>query len=119
MAEKKYNIIELQKMEWKNVLEDCLNEVERRIFISRKKAEDMYIDGYKLSEITLETGLSKSQVVKMIHKCVKRDSLNNYDYGYRGLLPYKHLKDYRVVQIRSVNVNVLVVHYLNYLLFCS
>lgn len=97
MAEKKYNIIELQqaRMGWKNVLEDCLSEDERRIFISRKKAVDMYIDGYKLSEITSESGLSKSQVVKMIHKCVKRDILNNHDYGYRGLLPYKHLKNYQ------------------------
>ena len=58
----------------------------------------MYIDGYRLKDIEEITNIKASKCLKMIKKCLELDE-KNMMFGYTGLIPYKHLKQYGRKQV--------------------
>jgi Integrase core domain. len=110
MASKKYDISELQAFrdEWADIPVDVIPEKHRNIFQKRKNAIDMYIDGYKMSEIERHTSIKHSNLPKLLNKCI---SLNNHGImnGYIGLIPQKRLapKDFSGEDSRDYFVQLL------------
>ena len=96
MAEKKLNIFELKqaRVSWKSVLDECLDQESRQIFLKRKQAVDMYIDGQRLNDIFTETGISPTSVARLVKKCTQKSLNTNEELGYVALLPYKRSKQY-------------------------
>jgi len=97
LAGKKYNLSELRaaRREWKKVLEEALSPEKRVIFANRKRAVDMYIDGFDNKAIGQETGIHKSRIYKLVAKCCRTDPATNEPYGYSALLPYRHIEKYK------------------------
>ncbi|MFA9466680.1 MAG: hypothetical protein ACERKN_20655 [Velocimicrobium sp.] len=96
MASKKYNLSDLMinRLTWKKVLEDALNPENREVFINRKNAVDMYIDGVTLTTIENETKIKKSKIYIFVKKCCKINPITNEPYGYAALIPYYHIEKY-------------------------
>ena len=97
MASKKYNISELKlsRPKWKKVLEDALEPGGREIYLRRKRAVDMYIDGANVVAIGQETHIDGAKINKLVAKCCEIDQNTNEPYGYAALLPYFHIKKYK------------------------
>lgn len=93
MANKKYNLsmLKLERLEWKNVLIDVLDRTAKEIFLSRKNAVDMYIDGFTLREIEEKTNINKASIRMYVEKCCTLNPQDNAPYGYAALLHYKHV----------------------------
>ena len=92
MASKKYDISELQALreEWDDIPYDVIPEKYSIIFKNRKMAIDMYIDGYKFSEIENRTSIKHSNLPKLLEKCILVNDKGMMS-GYLGLIPQKRL----------------------------
>lgn len=92
MASKKYDLAALQadREEWIDIPEDILSTKYRDIYKRRKMAVDMYIDGYKISEIEEKTSIKHSNLPRLLERCLCEDE-NNVQYGYVGLFPRKRI----------------------------
>jgi transposase InsO family protein len=97
LAGKKYNltVLRIDRLNWKKVLEDSLDSEKKDIFINRKKAVDMYIDGVGNNTIWEETHIHKTKINKFVAKCSEIDPATNEPYGYAALLPYYHIEKYK------------------------
>lgn len=106
MRARKYNILELQqeRLEWKTVYYDALDDDKRQSFLNRKKAVDMYIDGIELSVINNQTGIGKQNVVRLIEKCMKINPITNEPFGYTGLIQHKQTSSNTTSASRRSNV---------------
>ncbi len=82
MASKKYDLFQLEeeRKPWKTVNTDCLTKEMYIIFMQRKQAVDMYIDGYSLSVISNSINCSASSPIKWLEKCRKKDEYGS-PYG--------------------------------------
>lgn len=96
MSVKKLNTLELKlsRLEWKSVLEEGLDDEIKEIFLQRKRAVDLYIDGVKLNDINEITSISPPYILKLVKKCLAQDPITHEVFGYTGLIPYKRLKSY-------------------------
>ena len=97
MAGKRFNLTRLnrEREDWKKVLEDALSPEKRDVFVSRKKAVDMYIDGIDNKAIWQETHIHETKINKMVERCCKIDPVTNTPYGYSALLPYYRVEKYK------------------------
>lgn len=97
MASKKYNLSELKinRLNWKKVLEDALSVENKEIFINRKNAVDMYIDGVNVTTIEQEIQIDKATISKFVAKCCKINPITDEPYGYAALIPYFHIEKYK------------------------
>lgn len=88
LASKKYDLFQLEEERkyWKTVNIDCLTNEVHSVYIQRKQAVDMYIDGYTLSAICNSLNCNPASPIKWIEKCRKTDE-NGIPFGYCGLLP--------------------------------
>lgn len=118
MANKKYNLstLKIERLEWKNVLVDVLDNTAREAFLSRKKAVDMYIDGFTLKEIEDKTNINKVSINKYVEKCRAINPQDNQPYGYGALLHYKHTSKKVSNKINTTSSNkgnfeALLLHY--------
>lgn len=60
-------------------------------FNKRKRAVEMYLDNNcKMKEITEQTGISRNEITKLVHKCLKKDA-DNRVWGFRALISYRRL----------------------------
>ena len=93
MAMQSINIIALrvERASWPDIPTYEMDEETRRIFEMRKKAVDMYMDGYKKTEIIEATGVFNA--VRLVKRCLKADE-NGIAYGYSALLPYSNINGY-------------------------
>lgn len=96
MASKTIDIetIKDESKEWKSVLISNITEEDKEIYLKRKKAVDMYLDGYKLANIVEATGLSLNEPRRLLQKCCTLDD-DNQPIGYVALIPYKRTKEYQ------------------------
>lgn len=118
MANKKYNLSELkiERLDWKNVLIEILDDTAKEVFLSRKKAVDMYIDGFTLQAIEDSTKINKASISKYIERCRSINPQDNKPYGYAALLHYKHTNKRVSNRINTVSANkgsfrALLLHY--------
>jgi len=107
LAGKKHNLSELktERLDWKKVLEDALSPDKREIFLNRKKAVDMYIDGADIISIGQETHVHWSKITKLVTKCRRINPATNEPYGYAALLPYYHVEKYKREPARGSSVS--------------
>lgn len=93
MASRKYDVSELQAFrdEWDDIPVDVIPEKNSVIFKNRKMAIDMYIDGYKMSEIEKRTSIKHNNLPKLLEKCIALNSHGMMN-GYTGIIPNKRLK---------------------------
>ena len=75
MASKKYDLIALRadREEWIDLLVDVIPEQYREVYKQRKMAVDMYIDGYKISDIEERTKIKHSNLPKLLERCLCED----------------------------------------------
>ena len=94
MAEKKYNLMELkcQRTDWNNVCVDFMDLGEKEIFLNRKKAVDMYIEGMALINISQITSIPHQRISKFIEMCITIDPSTGKQCGYEALLGAKKRK---------------------------
>lgn len=76
---------------WPTVLVDNLSEKNKEIFLNRKKAVDMYIEGKSMNEIMLNTNIHRVLVIRLVKRCLDVDEFG-VPYGYKALIPYKRTK---------------------------
>lgn len=84
------NLIELRQSRelWHDINIDALSDDTRKKFLSRKKAVDLYIDGVSLTTIVAETGISNSEIIRYVRKCIMLDK-EQCPVGYTALIPNK------------------------------
>ncbi|MBR4085270.1 MAG: helix-turn-helix domain-containing protein [Lachnospiraceae bacterium] len=80
--------LRLNREQWRNVKIDAISEESRNKFENRKKAVDLYIDGVSLKTISELTGISSSEVIRHVRKCMLFDK-NMEQIGYAALIPNK------------------------------
>ncbi|MFZ7640694.1 hypothetical protein ACO1C7_00400 [Bacillus cereus] len=79
---------------WPQVLIENLTEEELNKFLIRKKAIDLFMTtNTKIYEIEQQVGIHRSEIYRLIRRCLEKDEFEQI-MGYRGLVPYKRLKDY-------------------------
>lgn len=105
MALKKLDLatLKIERTVWKTVCEDALDAKVREIYLKRKEAVDMYIDGHSLLDIYNKTGIDKSLVVKLTQRCAISVDSYGENLGYTSLLPYKRVSAYQRVANTSID----------------
>lgn len=83
------------------MLEDALSQENNEIFLNRKNAVNMYIDGMNVTTIEEETRIDKATINKFVAKCCKINPITNEPYGYAALIPYFHIEKYKRVSNSS------------------
>lgn len=83
----KINLLELRHSReyWEDINIAALPEEARSLYLNRKKAVDLYIDGVSPKIITEETGLSNCEINRLIRKCVALDE-RQLPVGYAALI---------------------------------
>lgn len=81
------NLIILREMRdyWEPVKVEVLSDEDRDIYKKRKSAVDLYIDGYSLKLIEEKTGISSSETIRYVRRCIK-ESADGKVIGYAALL---------------------------------
>ena len=83
------------------VLEEALSQDQKAIYINRKTAVDLYIDGNNISDIERTTGIKRCKLSQLVTKCCTIDAATHEPYGYTALIPYKRLKKYSPKESKS------------------
>jgi len=79
---------------WPTVLIENLDPENRKIFLERKKAVDLFIStDMKVKDIESVTSLRRDEIHRFVKRCLEKDE-NEEIIGYRALIPYKRLKEY-------------------------
>lgn len=86
----KLDLIELRQFRdnWKTVNVDVLPTHTKEIFLNRKEAVDLYIDGLALKDVSDNTGISSSEIIRFVRKCIVFDE-HQEQIGYAALIPNK------------------------------
>lgn len=96
MACRKYNLNELRKLReiWidEDIITEAQNEEDRNTYFRRKKAIDMYIDGFKLKHIQDETQVTRADIMRFLKRMTTVQ--NGKMLGYVALLPYRRINAY-------------------------
>ena len=102
MGARKHDRFELmnEREIWMEPAFELFSEKKREVYLARKKAVDMYIDGECLEDINSKTGVDKSHIVKYVDKCLKRDDEGN-SAGYIALCPGTRTKNTIDIQENS------------------
>lgn len=86
----KINLLELRSYRemWNDVNVDALPDGIREIYLQRKKAVDLYIDGIPPQKVSIETGIISSEIIRLVRKCTVTYE-HQKTIGYAALIPYK------------------------------
>mgnify|MGYP002677855626 CR=1 FL=1 len=94
MACKKFNLMELQTIResWKDIPVETVSKAKRKVFLDRKNAVNMYINGVGVKEIHNATGYDRTHIARLITKCLIINDDGEY-YGYSALIPYMKVQN--------------------------
>ena len=84
-------LLQEERKYWSTVEDSQLTSTDRLKYQMRKRAVDMYIDGFTISQIMKYTGIKgKSEPRRLLLRCI---SCNEHGQclGYTALLSYKHI----------------------------
>jgi hypothetical protein len=88
---------------WPTIDEGALEEKQRALYLCRKKGVRMYLSGSSNAEIKNECGIGSKQIQRLIkERCIETHP-DGLIYGWRGLIPYLHIKQY--ARTKPVKVN--------------
>ena len=93
MSIKKYDpqMIREKRETWTIPCIEAICEAGQETYRKRIQAVDMYADGYTLTEISRQTGISSGHIHELIGKCLTDDGNGGF-FGYIALVPGRHLK---------------------------
>ena len=102
MANRKISITVLQEYrnEWIEIPADVVPEKYRELYKKRKMALDMYIDGFKMSDIEERTTIKHGNIPKLLNRCLSINNENAY-YGYLGLIPRMRIAEITIINDSS------------------
>ena len=86
---KDLSVIREMRNAWEDINEDALSEFERTLFLKRKHAVDLYIDGVALKLIEKQTGIRASEIIRFADKCSTQYQ-DGIQWGYKGLIPNRY-----------------------------
>jgi hypothetical protein len=79
---------------WVTIDDAALPDVERELFLRRKRAIQRYLEGASATQLKSECGLGRSHIYRLItERCLKQHPDGNL-YGWRGALPHQRVKTY-------------------------
>lgn len=79
---------------WPTVLIENLSPENRKLFLERKKAVDLFIStDMMVKDIETETDLRRDEIHRFVRRCLEKDDSGQL-LGYRALIPYKRLNSY-------------------------
>lgn len=78
---------------WPGVDPDALEKDARALYRKREQAVRRYVQGTPVSEVEQATGVARTQLYRLIERCVSRHS-DGRIYGWRALLPHLRTKTY-------------------------
>ncbi|WP_281201413.1 hypothetical protein ACLBKW_09000 [Bacillus altitudinis] len=85
----------LDTSNWPKVLVDHLDEEHKEIYLKRKQAVELYLEGNtSLREIHNSTGISRKRIRMFTQRCLELDEHGNL-WGFRALIPYKKTLEYK------------------------
>ncbi|MER3125191.1 hypothetical protein ABQG68_07200 [Bacillus pumilus] len=85
----------LDTSNWPKVLVDHLDEEHKEIYLKRKQAVELYLEGNtSLREIHNSTGISRKRIRMFTQRCLELDENGNL-WGFRALIPYKKTLEYK------------------------
>jgi hypothetical protein len=87
---------------WPPVLVELLTADSGELFKKRKFAVDLYIKGEALDSIESQTGVRRSDLSRLIERCMKIHS-DGLVYGYRALIPHIRTTSYTRVTAPKSN----------------
>lgn len=76
---------------WKDINIEALSEENKKKYIKRKEAVDLYIDGVSPKNIIEKTGIPGCEILRYTKRCMEKDNDGN-SKGYAALIPNKHVK---------------------------
>lgn len=80
---------------WPIVHVDKLDPKDRKVFLKRKKAVELYMKNERtLREISEETGIDRKKIRNFVKRCLSFDENSNI-WGFRALIPGKRIKTYQ------------------------
>lgn len=79
--------------EWPDVDLNAMDPELSQMVGARKKAIISYLEWHKVREITSETGVSRSEMVRLLNRCLKPHD-DGRIFGWRALLPWRHVQSY-------------------------
>lgn len=90
MASKAYDSNELKEIRkcWNEFPVEVIPENARKVFMDRKRAVDLYIEGFSNCEIESQTGVKGGKIAGWVSRCCQMKDDGTY-YGYEGLLDSK------------------------------
>lgn len=90
----KLNLLELRYSReiWKEVNIDALENKYKELYINRKKAVDLYIDGVPPKNIIECTGIAGCEITRLVKRCTIKDN-NGIEKGYLALIPNLRVKE--------------------------
>ena len=94
MANKLYDLRELQLIRnaWPDIPDEAVPEPKRKIFLARKRAVNLYINGAKLSDIEKQTGVRRGNISRLLKRSLKKKEDGEY-YGYEALIPNNKMEE--------------------------
>lgn len=79
---------------WVTVDDAALPEVQRELFLRRKRGIQRYLEGASAAELKNDCGLGRSHIYRLItERCLKQHPDGSL-YGWRGALPHQRVKAY-------------------------
>ena len=85
---------------WPEFDANALSSVNRKAFLARRSAIEMYCQHAAISDIEDQTGVNRSQLYRLLNRCVKTHD-DGRIFGYRALVRYGRVAQYeRIAQLR-------------------
>lgn len=92
------NKLDLQS--WAEFDASALTIEKRAVYLSRRRAIEMYCQHAAIADIEVQTGVYRSQLYRLINRCVRTHE-DGRIFGFRALVPYSRVTKYdRVAQLR-------------------
>lgn len=90
----KLNLLELRHSRemWKEVNIDALANKDKELYVNRKKAVDLYIDGVSPKKIIECTGIAGCEITRLVRRCIIKDN-TGIEKGYLALIPNLKAKE--------------------------
>ncbi|QRY77757.1 hypothetical protein JVX91_19410 [Pseudomonas sp. PDNC002] len=84
---------ELERVGYGKIEVSCLPVADQQLFLRRRKAVELRLDGVDLARIFELTGIPGSEVCRFMDRFCSMDSRGGYQ-GENGLVPNRHIKKY-------------------------
>lgn len=78
---------------WPDVNSDLLDGASRSIYINRKKALELYVQGYSVKNIRDSAGVTHQELSRLRDRCLEM-STDGAIWGFRALIPGYRIKTY-------------------------